>query len=89
MLQLKCNVIFDLGSRPTAGGFETLRPWRLANYLFPDLPGLGEYIMNQSESEGYFDDIYLSSLKKKSPVLKRVLLNFYGFFACLWQKIVK
>ncbi len=50
---------------------------------------LRENIMNQSEYEGYFDDIYLSSLKRKPPILKSVLLNFYGVFVCLWQKIVK
>ncbi len=50
---------------------------------------LRENIMNQSEYEGYFDDIYLSSLKRKPPILKSVLLNFYGVFVCLWRKIVK
>ncbi len=50
---------------------------------------LRENITNQSEYEGYFDDIYLSSLKRKPPILKSVLLNFYGVLVCLWQKIIK
>ena len=45
--------------------------------------------MNQFEYEDYFDDIYLSSIKRKPPIIKSILLNFYGFFVCLWQKIVK
>ena len=45
--------------------------------------------MNQSEYESYFDDIYLSSIKRKPPILNSVLLSFYGVFVCLWQKIVK
>ncbi len=45
--------------------------------------------MNQSEYEDYFDDIYLSSIKRKPPIIKSILLNFYGVFVCLWQKIVK
>ena len=44
---------------------------------------------NQSEYEGYFDDIYLSTIKRNPPILKSVLLNFYGVFVCLWQKIVR
>jgi hypothetical protein len=45
--------------------------------------------MNQFEYEDYFDDIYLSSIKRKPPIIKSILLNFYGGFVCLWQKIVK
>ena len=50
---------------------------------------LRQDIMNQFEYEDYFDDIYLSSIKRKPPILKSILLNFYGGFVCLWQKIVK
>jgi len=46
-------------------------------------------MMNQFEYEDYFDDIYLSSIKRKPPILKSIFLNFYEGFVYLWQKIVK
>ena len=71
---------------------QIIRPIRSLNKK-PQTKGglrkLRQYIMNQSEYESYFDDIYLSSLKKRPPILKSVLFDFYGFFVCLWQKIAK
>ncbi len=46
--------------------------------------------MNQSECKSYYyDDIYLASIKRKPSILKSILLDIYGVFVCLWQKIIK
>ncbi|MEK6765145.1 MAG: hypothetical protein AABY49_02810 [Planctomycetota bacterium] len=44
--------------------------------------------MKQSEREYYYDDIYPSSLKRKSSILKRASLSFCWCFACLWHKLI-
>jgi len=54
-----------------------------------DLRKLRQNMMNQFEYEDYFDDIYLSSIKRKPPILKSIFLSFYEGFVYLWQKIVK
>ncbi len=54
------------------------------------LSKLRHYKMNQSECKSYYyDDIYLASIKRKPPILKSILLDIYGVFVCLWQKIIK
>ncbi len=71
---------------------QIIRPTRPLNKKPHTIGGLRkvrQYIMNKSEYESYFDDIYLASIKMRPSILKSVLLNFYGVCVCLWQKIVK
>ena len=67
----------------------TIRPLNKSLITKGGLRKLRQHIMNQSEYESYFDDIYLASIKMRPSILKSVLLNFYGVCVCLWQKIVK
>ena len=44
--------------------------------------------MKRFEYERYYDDIYPSSLKRKSSMLRSVSLNFCWCVECLWFKLL-
>lgn len=44
--------------------------------------------MKRFEYEYYYDDIYPSSLKKKSSMFRSVSLNFCWCVECLWHKLL-
>ncbi|MGR3176370.1 MAG: hypothetical protein ACUZ8N_17530 [Candidatus Scalindua sp.] len=44
--------------------------------------------MKRFEYDDYYDDIYPSSLKRRSSMFRSVPLNFYWCVECLWHKLL-